>query len=136
MKKKENESVKEFDTIFDNLLKQIPDDISAKDGVSFLQYAEAFEGKFGSMLRDKSQKNLIEAQECVTNIEENILVSKVDPCHAPRANAKTKPRTLNNVEPTQDPVILLSQRLDQMTIEFLQSQNILMNKVTNLRKSQ
>jgi hypothetical protein len=47
MKRKENESVKEFDTRFENLLKQIPDDISPKEGAAFLQYTNAFEGKFG-----------------------------------------------------------------------------------------
>jgi hypothetical protein len=122
MKKKENESVKEFDTRFENLLKQIPDDISPKDGVVLLQYTNAFEGKFGFMLRDKSPKTLVEAQEHAAKIEENLLASKVDPFHAPHAKAETKPRTLNNVEPTQDPVTLLAQRLDQMTTEFLQTQ--------------
>jgi hypothetical protein len=58
MKKEENESVKEFYTRFENLLKQIPDDISPKDGVILLQYTNAFEGQFGFMLRDKAPKTL------------------------------------------------------------------------------
>jgi len=41
MKKKENESVKVIDTRFENLLKQIPGDISPKDVVVLLQYTNA-----------------------------------------------------------------------------------------------
>jgi hypothetical protein len=55
--KKENKSIKKFDTIFENLLKQIPNDIIPKDG-AVLQYTNAFEGKFGFMLRDKSSRPL------------------------------------------------------------------------------
>jgi hypothetical protein len=44
MKKKENESVKEFDTIFENLVKKIPYNISPKEGVVLLQYTNPFEG--------------------------------------------------------------------------------------------
>jgi hypothetical protein len=102
IKKKENETVKEFDARFENLLQQIPDNISPKDDVVLLLYTNAFEGKFGFMLKDKSPKTLGEAQEQAAKIEENILSSKVEPFHAPRAKAETKPRTLHNVEPAQD----------------------------------
>jgi hypothetical protein len=54
-------------------------------------------------------------------IEEFFLSSKVDPFHAPHAKYATNPRTLNNVEPTQYPMMLLAQRLEKMTIEFLQN---------------
>jgi hypothetical protein len=45
------------------------------------------------MLRDKSPKTLVEAQEQAAKIEENLLASKVEPFHAPHAKAETKPRT-------------------------------------------
>jgi hypothetical protein len=60
--KKENESAKEFDMRFENLLEQIPIDISPKDGAILIQYTNTFEGKFGFMLRDKSPKTLVKAQ--------------------------------------------------------------------------
>jgi hypothetical protein len=70
--KKENESIKEFDTRFKNLLNKIPKDISLKDGVIILlQYTKSFEGKFRFMLRDKSLKILVEAQEHASKVEEN-----------------------------------------------------------------
>jgi hypothetical protein len=59
----------EFYTRFENLLNQIPEDISLKDGVIvLLQYTKAFEGKLGFMLRDKSPKILVETQEHASNI--------------------------------------------------------------------
>jgi hypothetical protein len=88
------------------------------------------------MLREKSPKTLLEAQEHVANIEENLLDSKVDPFHVSSAKVETKPRNLNNVEPTQDFVTLLDQRLEHITIEFFQNQSLLMKKVTNLERDQ
>jgi hypothetical protein len=120
IKKKENESVKEFDTRFENLLKQIPDNIIPKDDVILIIYTNYFEGKFGFMLRDKAPKTLVEAQEQATKIEENLSVSKVEPFHAPHAKAKTKPRTLSNVEPTQDPMTLLNRNIKQLSIKIQQ----------------
>jgi hypothetical protein len=64
------------------------------------------------------------------------LDSKVEPFCAPHAKAKTEHTTMNNVEPIQDPMTLLAQRLDQMTIEILHTQSLLMNKVTNLERVQ
>jgi hypothetical protein len=41
MKKKENQLVNEFDAIFENLLKQIPNGISPKYGSLLLQYTNS-----------------------------------------------------------------------------------------------
>jgi hypothetical protein len=99
----------EFYTRFENLLNQIPEDISLKDGVIvLLQYTKSFEGKFGFMLRDKSPKILVEAQEHASKIEENLLSSQ----------NFTKPKTLHNVEPTQNSMTLLAQRLEQIVTDF------------------
>jgi hypothetical protein len=58
MKKKENETVKEFDTRFERLLQQIPDNISPKDDVILFLYVNAYVGQFGFMLKDKFQRVL------------------------------------------------------------------------------
>jgi hypothetical protein len=84
------------------------------------------------MLRDKSPKTLVEAQEQATKIEENILVSKLELFHAPPAKAMTKTRTLHNDEPVQDSVKLLAQRLEKIVIDFSHNQSLMMNKITNL----
>jgi len=87
IKKKENETIEEFDARFESLLQQIPDNISPKDDVVLLLYTNSFEGKFGFMLKDKSPKNLREAQEQAAKIKGNLLASKVESFHAPRAKA-------------------------------------------------
>jgi len=51
------------------------------------------------MLRDKSPRTLVEAQEKATKIEENLLTSKVEPFHAPLAKSESKHRILHNVGP-------------------------------------
>jgi hypothetical protein len=57
-----NESIKEFDTIFENLLKNIHNEIILKDGAILLQYTNYFEGNFGFVIRNKSLKTLVEAK--------------------------------------------------------------------------
>jgi hypothetical protein len=74
------------------LLQQIPDNISPKDDAILFLYVNAYLGQFGFMLKDKSPKDLGEAQEQVAKIEGNLLSSKVEPFHVPRAKAETKPR--------------------------------------------
>jgi len=102
--------------------------------LTLVLYANAFEGQFGFMLRDNSPKTLVQVEKSSTKIEENILAYKVEPFHAPRAKANTKPRTMNSGEPIQDLVTLLAKNFDQVATKILHTQNHLMNKVTNLER--
>jgi hypothetical protein len=89
----------EFYTRFENLLNQIPEDISLKDGVIILlQYKKSFEGQFGFMLGDKSPKIIVEEKENSYNIEEKLLASQ----------NFTKLKTLHNVELDQNSMTLLA----------------------------
>jgi hypothetical protein len=76
------------------------------------------------MLKDKSPRNLGEAQEQAAKIEVNLLSSEVEPFHVPRAKVETKPRTMHSVEPTQDINAPWSQKIE----------TLLMNKVTNMER--
>jgi hypothetical protein len=96
IKRKYNEYLKKFDQRFDKLVEQIPDDLKPRDGVILLQYTNAFDGQFGFMLIDKFLKNLKQAKEWVSKIEENMMTSKVEPFSAPRDKVDTKPSTMNN----------------------------------------
>jgi hypothetical protein len=69
IKKKDNETIREFDERFSNLIKQIPDDLKLRDGSILLQYTNAFDGKFGFMLRDKFPNNLEEAQDGLVKLK-------------------------------------------------------------------
>jgi len=64
------------------------------------------------------------------------LASKVDDFHSPHDGVEWNPRTINDVEPTEDPMTLLAQRLEQMTSKFFQTKNPLMNKVTTIERDQ
>ena len=58
MKKKDNESVRGFDEIFDKLVKEFPNNLKPGDDSILPHYTNAFDGKFGFMLRDKFPENL------------------------------------------------------------------------------
>jgi hypothetical protein len=60
------------------------------------------------MLRDKYPKILVEAQEHASKIEENLLSSQ----------KFTKPKNLHNVEPAQNSMTLLAQRLEIIVTDF------------------
>jgi hypothetical protein len=85
-----NETVKEFDARFEKLLQKIPRSLIPKDNVHVPLYTNAFEGKFGCMLKDNSPKSLGGSQDQDAKIERNILSSKVKPFHAPRAKDLTQ----------------------------------------------
>jgi len=130
----DNKIVKEFDTRFEKLLRQIPNNLIPKDDVVVILYNNSFEGQFGFMIKDRSPNTLGEAQEKATNIEENLLSFKVEPFHAPRANSKTKERTLHNVEPTQDLVASMTQNFEDIITNLSQNQALIMNKITNMER--
>jgi hypothetical protein len=62
LKKKKNETVSEIDTRFDKLHGQIPKYLCPSYVVVCLLYVNAFEGKFGFILRDKKPTTLAQAK--------------------------------------------------------------------------
>jgi hypothetical protein len=73
----------EFDTIFDKLYSQIPQDLHPTTTIFLLLYVNSFEGKFGFIPRDNKPHTLEEAKEYNAESEENILCSKFDPFQYP-----------------------------------------------------
>jgi hypothetical protein len=92
IKKKENETVSEFDTRFDRLYSQILTDLRPTTAVVHLLYMNAFDGKFLFILKDKKPTTLAQAKEYSAEIEENILDSKVDPFQYPVSRQKQRLR--------------------------------------------
>jgi hypothetical protein len=76
IKKKENETVREFNIKFQKLLDKIPQDIKPKNKAIPLYYTNAFEGPFGFYLRDKSPSTLKAAQDTASRLEENFTASQ------------------------------------------------------------
>jgi hypothetical protein len=66
IKKKENETVKEFDTKFDKLYDQIPADLCPPTTIVRVLYMNAFEGQFAFILKDKAPDTLAKAKEYST----------------------------------------------------------------------
>jgi hypothetical protein len=70
--KKENETVEEFNTKFNNLVKSLHDDIKTSDAVVFIYYMEAFEGEMRYALRDKDPQTLKATQATTIKIDQNM----------------------------------------------------------------
>jgi hypothetical protein len=92
IKKKENETVKEFDARFDNLYSQIPKDLCPPEATILLLYLNAFEGQFGFILKEKMPENLAKAKEYTMQIEEHLISSKIEPFQFPHARENLRQR--------------------------------------------
>jgi hypothetical protein len=88
------------------------------------------------MLKDKLPTSLEEAQEHTAWIDANLSSFKIEPFHAPKAKAETKPRTLHNTKTTQDIGAPPAQKIEEDINGLAQSQTLLMNKVTNMERVQ
>jgi hypothetical protein len=78
IKRKENETVKEFDTRFDILHIQISKDVHPSDAVALLLFLNAFEGQFSFILKERIPDSLEKAKEYSAQIEEHLISSKID----------------------------------------------------------
>jgi hypothetical protein len=63
IKKRENETMREFDPRFDRLYSQISTNFHPTIVDVRLQYVNAFTGKFHFILKDKNPTSLVEAKE-------------------------------------------------------------------------
>jgi hypothetical protein len=76
IQKKENETVIEFNTKFNNLVKSLHRDIKPSDVAILIYYIEAFEGEMRYSLRDKDPQNLDAAQSIAMRVEQNLLEAR------------------------------------------------------------
>jgi hypothetical protein len=76
IRKKENETMVEFNTKFNNLVKNIHRDIKPKDAAILIHYLDAFEGEIRYALVDKEPQNLEAAQKIATKVEQNLLEAR------------------------------------------------------------
>jgi hypothetical protein len=77
---------------------------------------------------------LAQAKEYSAEIEENILDSKVDPFQYPHVKAEAKTKASSSSAP--DPISLLTQKIDQMSTQFVQAQNQIMGRLTTVERNQ
>jgi hypothetical protein len=77
IQKHEEESVREFNDRFNALLNQISSN-SLPETTTLNRYLFSFEGHFQFLLKDKSPKNLREAQDIAFQLEDNLKLCKPD----------------------------------------------------------
>jgi hypothetical protein len=76
IRKKENETMIEFNTKFSNIVKSLHKDIKPPDVAILIQYIEAFEGEIRYALRDKDPQDLEAAQKIAMRVEQNLLEAR------------------------------------------------------------
>ena len=72
IKKKENETVHEFNIRFDKIVGNIPEEIKPKDQAIVIHYLNAFEGWLGYHLKDKNPNDLKNSQINENTTEQNV----------------------------------------------------------------
>jgi hypothetical protein len=88
--------------------------------------------KFGFILKERMPDSLEKAREYSAQIEEHLISSKIEPFQFPRA--KMEPKMKSSTNTVQDPIALITQKLDQMNTQFIQTQNQIMNRLTTLER--
>ena len=78
--------------------------------------------------------SLAQAKEYIREIEENILDSKVGPFQYPHVN--TEENTKAPCSSALDPIALLTQKIDQMSTQFIQAHNQIMGRLTTVKRNQ
>jgi hypothetical protein len=74
--KKENETVVEFNTKFNSLVKSLHRDIKPSNVAILIYYIEAFEGEMRYALRDKDPQTLEATQATAIRVEQNMLEAR------------------------------------------------------------
>jgi hypothetical protein len=74
--KKENETVLEFNTKFNSVVKDLHQDVKPMDVAILIYYIYPFEGEMRYALRDKDPQTLPTTQETTIKIEQNMLEAR------------------------------------------------------------
>jgi hypothetical protein len=117
------------------LLQKIPASHHPKDDYLVHIYTKSFNGQLGYLLRDKNPQSIQEAQELATRIEGNLLSSKIDSFANPRGKVDTKPKIVQNIEPTSDPCSSIA-KLQASMDGIIKNQEQMMSRIVNLERSQ
>jgi hypothetical protein len=119
--KKENETVVEFNTRFNNLVKSLHRDIKPSDAAILIYYIEAFEGEMRYALRDKDPQNLDAAQSIAIRVEQNLLEARKSNIPGFTRGSSSKVNDEKRKEPrgqesSNDGIDKLTQLIKQMEI--------------------
>jgi hypothetical protein len=150
--KKENETVVEFNTKFNNLVKSLHRDIKPSDAAILIYYIEAFEGEMRYALRDKDPQNLDAAQSIAIRVEQNLLEARKSniPGFTRGSSSKVndeKKKESKGQESTSDGIKELTQlikqmevnhanQIKQMEVNHANQMNAMQNRLIAMERSQ
>jgi hypothetical protein len=113
IKKKENETVNEFNLKFQHVLDKILDEMMLDDLVVLYYYMNAFEPHFGFALKEKEPSFLGDAKQKAIKMESHLIGFRRNTCLvSPKDETKVKTSTHN--ESTPDPIALLTQKVTKL----------------------
>jgi hypothetical protein len=139
--KNENETVEEFNTKFNSLVKSLHDDIKPSDAQVLIYYMEAFEGKMRYALRDKDPRTLKVAQATTIKIDKNMQDARKSniPSFTRGSSSKVNDENKKKVEgqeSSSDGIKELTQLIKQMEINHANQINALQNRLITMERSQ
>jgi hypothetical protein len=146
--KKENETVVEFNTKFNNLVKSLHRDIKPSDAAILIYYIEAFEGEMRYALRDKDPQTLEAAQNIAIRVEQNLLEARKSNIPGFTRGSSSKVNDEKKKEPrgqesSSDGIKELTQLIKQMEInhanqakEHASQMNAMQNRLIAMERSQ
>jgi len=118
---KENETVLEFNTKFNSMVKCLHQDVKPLDAAILIYYIEVFEGEMRYALRNKDPQNLLVAQETAIRIERNMLEARKSNIPGFTRGSSSQPykekkKNVENQKPSNDGMKELTQLIKQMEI--------------------
>jgi hypothetical protein len=119
--KNENETLEEFNTKFDNLVKNLHADIKPSKAAILIYYMEAFEGEMRYSLRDKDPQDLKTTQSMAIKIDRNMQDARKTNIPGFTRGSSSQPyeekkKSVENQKSSNDGVKELTQLIKQMEI--------------------
>jgi hypothetical protein len=119
--KKENETVVEFNTKFNSVVKSLHNDVKPSDLAILIYYIEAFEGEMRYALRDKDPQTLEAVQATTIRIEQNMLEARKSNILGFTKGSSSQPyeekkKNVENQKSSNDGMKELTQLIKQMEI--------------------
>jgi hypothetical protein len=96
-----------------------------------ITYLDSFEGQFHFHLKRSAPQDLVMEMTNVVTIEEDLNNANIEPFSYPRAKIEKNPK---EGIPSKDPIIALGQKFEHLTMQLTQSQNTMMNEITNMKR--
>ena len=136
IKKKENETMDEFNQRFTELSNAIPATYKPPAPSILVYYIEALSGKMQYQIRDKEPTTLLQAQELAVKIDRNMQSSGESnlPGYS-RSSTHLKSNEHKEEDPYQKQLMEMKERLERMEDKHLAQMKEMQNKVISMKRA-